>query len=926
MHRLLPLLLPLALTAGELRVDINRDTKNGDNYTEPGFTKWSQGSYDGATSASGTAPIARTFTTTTGESVTVTFAQTATSQSAGGTGITFLYDNAAASGNAKLIGDGLTVDPRTFAGGGQLEMTITGLEAGEHTLLTYHNGADGGWSPGSVAPLDVHVNGTLAHDDLPQTVNAADKVSAAISYLTFNVTGPADTTTFLFDAEPASGAFTIGNPMINGFEVDTPNLYQAAGNPSPADRDGHLDADDGTVTLSWDAALAGDTATHALYFGTDRDTVANATTPLITLGEPTSTAHTVAVADPHATYYWRVDQINTASETTRGTVWSFRPRTLAFPGAEGYGRFARGGRGGDIVHITSLEDYAEGATPVPGTLRHAIEEVDGPRTIVFDIPGLITLVRKLTLSDDHVTIAGQTAPGKGISIRGYALGLSGSDDTIVRFIRNRPGDISGATIDGGGLAGCDHSIMDHCSISWSIDEAFSGRGAGNITLQNTLISECLNIAGHQNYPPGTEHGYAATISGDIGSYHHNLLAHNEGRNWSLGGGLDADGEFAGRLDIRNNVVYNWGNRTTDGGAHEVNFVNNYYKPGAASTIFTALNPTYDNFPGTQQYYMSGNVMPGYFTEADQAAGRTVAGSNGGSVPTEYPVWVTAPFFDSHVTTHTAAEAYRRVLSDVGCTRPMLDEHDARVIEETRTGTFTYTGQGPYGGSPGLPNSQADVGGWENYPGESRPADWDGDGDGMPNWWEQLHGSDLQSPDFSEAHADPDQDGFTRLEDYLNWMAQTHHHTAPDTPLRFDLSSLGRGFTNPSFAVVSTTHGTTTTDRDIAEFTPTAGYTGLAEIEVTVTGNSVTMTRTIGVAVSGHPHLALRIKDIRRAGATVELDMFLPAGRDFTLRKSGTLSGWSDVPGQTKPGTNATETFIDPAATASRAFYRVETAP
>lgn len=916
---LLPILLLAPLTAGELKVDINRDTKNGDQYTEPGYVKWSQGSYDGATSASGTAPISRSFTTATGENLTVTFAQTAASQSAGGSGITFLYNNAAASGSAKLIGDGLTVDPRTFAGGGQLEMTLTGLEAGEHTLLTFHNGADGGWSAGSVAPLDIYVNGTLVQDDLPQTVNAADTTSAASSYVTFNVTGPADTATILFDAEPATGAFTIGNPMINGFEIDTPNIYKAAGNPSPAHRDEHVDADSGLVTLSWTAALAGDTVSRDVYFGTDPSSLAF-------LGNQTGTSRTVAVTDPHATYYWRVDEINAASEKTTGTLWSFLPRTLAFPGAEGYGRFARGGRGGEIVRVTSLADYAEGETPVPGTLRHAIEEIDGPRTLVFDISGLITLVRRLTLSDDYVTLAGQTAPGKGICIRGYALGLSGSNDTIVRFIRNRPGDLSGQTIDGGGLAGCDHSIMDHCSISWSIDEAFSGRGAKYITLQKTLISEALNIAGHQNYPPGTEHGYAATISGDIGSYHHNLLAHCEGRNWSLGGGLDANGEFAGRLDIRNNVVYNWGNRTTDGGAHQVNFVNNYYKPGSASTIFTALNPTYDNFPGTQQYHMAGNVMPGYFNESDQAAGRTVAGSNGGSVPTTYPVWVSAPFFDPHVTTHTAGEAFRIVLSDVGCTMPLLDDHDARIIEETRTGSFTYTGQGPFGGSPGLPNSQDDVGGWQTYPVESRPAGWDSDADGMPNWWEQLHGTDLHSPDFTEAHADPDNDGFTRLEDYLNWMARPHHHTAPDTPLSIDLSPLARGFTRPSFTIAATTNGTTTTDRDIATFTPTPGFTGLAEIQLTITGNNVTTTCTLGVAVTAHPDLALRIRDIRRSGSTVELDMFLPAGRDFTLRKSSTLTGWTDVPGQTKPGTNTTETFIDPAATDPTHFYRVETSP
>ena len=140
----------------------------------------------------------------------------------------------------------------------------------------------------------------------------------------------------------------------------------------------------------------------------------------------------------------------------------------------------------------------------------------------------------------------------------------------------------------------------------------------NITLQRTLISEALNIAGHPNYPEGTKHGYAGSIGGDVGSFHHNLLAHCEGRNWSLAGGLDGDAFYAGRLDIRNNVVYNWGHRATDGGSKEVNFVGNYYKPGAATDQFYALIIDHEGTGlGTQRGYFSGNVMPGYFDESNQ---------------------------------------------------------------------------------------------------------------------------------------------------------------------------------------------------------------------------------------------------------------------------------------------------------------------
>jgi hypothetical protein len=285
------------------------------------------------------------------------------------------------------------------------------------------------------------------------------------------------------------------------------------------------------------------------------------------------------------TCFWRVDEVNATNGVTKGDLWRFRARHLAFPGAEGYGRFARGGRGGVVVEVTNLNDSG------PGSLRDALTGNYGPRTVVFNVSGLITLESDLIINANNpcITLAGQTAPGKGICVRKYQLGMSGGRDVIIRHIRSRPGNLSGTTLNGSGMSGSDHCIMDHVSISWGIDEELSTRTSKNVTFQRSLISEALNIAGHDNYPPGTKHGYAATVGGDIASLHHNLLAHNEGRNWSLGGGLDANGFFAGRLDIFNNVVYNWGGRTTDGGAHEVNFVNNYYKPGAASSYFYALN-------------------------------------------------------------------------------------------------------------------------------------------------------------------------------------------------------------------------------------------------------------------------------------------------------------------------------------------------
>lgn len=251
--------------------------------------------------------------------------------------------------------------------------------------------------------------------------------------------------------------------------------------------------------------------------------------------------------------------------------------------------------------------------------------------MVFDVGGVITLKSRLSITDSYITLAGETAPGKGIIVQGQPFGLSGSSDVIVRHIRTRPGTSSNETVDGMGMAGSNYCILDHCSMGWSIDEAFSSRSAKNITFQRNMISEPLNVAGHKNYPAGTEHGYAATIGGDVSSIHHNLIAHAEGRSWSMGGGVDDNSTFAGRLDIRNNVVYNFGmiprsfgtrtrltdtgSRVTDGGAKEVNFVGNLYKQGPASELTYALKAQYeDNMPGTQQYHCSGNSMPGVFDQ------------------------------------------------------------------------------------------------------------------------------------------------------------------------------------------------------------------------------------------------------------------------------------------------------------------------
>ena len=522
---------------------------------------------------------------------------------------------------------------------------------------------------------------------------------------------------------------------------------------------------------------------------------------------------------------------------TKGNVWKFRPRQLAFPGAEGYGRYAIGGRGGKVVYVTNLNDSG------PGSLREAVTNDIGPRTIVFNVSGIITLRSRLVLSNSFVTIAGQTAPGKGICIRTAPFGFTGND-VIARHLRLRLG--AGSTFDGMGQTGANHSILDHCSISWTIDEAYSSRGAKNITLQRTLISEALNAAGHANYPAGTEHGYAATIAGDIGSYHHNLLAHCYGRNWSLGGGLDGNSFLAGRQDITNNVVYNWGSRATDGGSHEINFINNYYKPGPGTTLFYALTMDHENIGhGTQRAYFAGNVMPGRFDESNQTAGRRARYHNGAK--NTYETFVSQPFFPSNVTIHSAINAYRSVLSDVGASQPGLDNHDIRMITETANGSYSVTGSVTK--KKGFPDHQNDAGGYENYPSVTRPSNYDTDRDGLPDFWERMIGTSPNSPagNFSDSNADPDGDGYTNLEDYLNWLAEPHYFVSHGGSQSINLKDMFRGFgSSASFSVDNVVNGTVSISGNIATFR--AKDCGFASFTLKATESGFTMSRPVGVFV------------------------------------------------------------------------------
>lgn len=713
-----------------------------------------------------------------------------------------------------------------------LELTICGLTEGNHTLLTFHNAFDV-IKGKSFSPIKIYINGKLV-----ETVNATQranaKIDVAMAYLEFTV-DKSHKVKIRFEIEPTTNVNLVKEIVINGFELDTPNLMNQANSPKPKNRDEHVVTTNKKTTLEWTSSK--NAVAHQLYYGENEEAVTNANEKSKEYkGKLINNNYEVSDLYSRKTYYWRVDAIDAKGKVTPGNVWSFRPAQLAFVGAEGYGRYAIGGRGGKVVEVTNLNDNG------PGSLRDAIEQEIGPRTIVFNVSGNIQLESRLVANQPYITIAGQTAPGEGITISRAPIGLTG-DDGIIRFLKVRIG--GGRTFDGMGLTGADYSIIDHCSISWTIDESFSSRGAHHITLQRTLISEALNVAGHHKYAEGKMHGYAATIGGDIGSFHHNLLAHNEGRNWSIGGGLNGDGYYSGRVDIRNNVVYNWGHRATDGGANEVNFVNNYYKPGASTSIFVALNAQHEGVgKGMQRYFFDGNVMPGYFNEKNQEKGRKATLSNGDT--SSYETFVNKPFFESYVNTQSATAAYKNVLSDVGATQPVFDTHDQRIIDETLKGTYTY--KGSKSGLGGLIDNEEDAGGWPDFKNETRSADWDTDHDGLPNWWERSKKLNENSKigDFSDANEDADKDGFTQLDDYLNWMAQPHYFINTSETLNVDVEKLFRGYTNkPKYTIVKVINGSVSLEKKEISFK--SKNKGFSSIEVKVEdADGDTMTRTINV--------------------------------------------------------------------------------
>ena len=522
----------------------------------------------------------------------------------------------------------------------------------------------------------------------------------------------------------------------------------------------------------------------------------------------------------------------------------------AFPGAEGAGKFTTGGAEGTVYVVTSLKDDGS-----EGTLRWAIEK-SGKRTVVFAVGGVIALTKQLVIKNDDITIAGQTAPGAGICLKNYTLRVN-ANNVIIRFIRCRMGDECKTEDDSmngyqSSYPGKKNIIIDHCSMSWSTDECASFYGNTNMTMQWCIVSESLTNSIHVK----GGHGYGGLWGGSPATFHHNLLAHCNGRNWSVGDAIDGSGTWVSKLDVFNNVVYNYGSRATDGEVHKLNFVNNYYKKGAATTVGHILKLEIKGFgAGTEQAYYSGNIIEDKNGDllndgTDNQFGRIYTLDSGSSEPT-YEVFPDEPFFPSYATIHTAKDAYKSVLSDVGCNLPLLDEHDQRIVRETLEGSYTYVGSET--GKKGLIDNEADAGGYENYPEITIDLDeFDTDRDGLPNWWEEMFGLNPNSPegDFSDSNADDDRDGYTNLEEYLHWMATPHYEVKTGETVEIDLTKYTRGFEkNPVYTVTKIDNGTATVDGNILKITPEESFGGIFYVDFTVMdAEGSACTRNIGVKV------------------------------------------------------------------------------
>lgn len=471
-------------------------------------------------------------------------------------------------------------------------------------------------------------------------------------------------------------------------------------------------------------------------------------------------------------------------------AWGQFEKAPAFPGAEGFGRYVTGGRGGRVLHVTKLaDDNSE------GTFRWACNQA-GARTIVFDVDGTIFLTSELRLRNADVSILGQTAPGDGICVADFPFVIS-AKNVILRYLRFRLGNRQVAHHEGDGLGGMDQEniIVDHCSVSWSVDECLSVYGSKNISVQWCMVDQSMVNSGHSK----GAHGYGGNWGGSGASYHHNLLAHHTSRCPRLGPrpGTQCDE----RMDLRNCVMYNYGKLGCYGGeGMNVNIVNNYYKPGPATLrcapgyqkriAAIGIRTTDYTKHGTAQandwdkmwhvwgtLYVKGNYNSahadvtadnykyGIYDQIDAKKNDGLYSTPELQAEVQKQITRTAAVPFGFVTTHTAATAYDRVLSYAGASL-RRDSHDRDIVADVSTGTAKYTGDGL---DTGFINTQDDAGGWPTL--AAGPAPLDTDRDGMPDTWETAHGLNPNGADDANLYSLDSKGFYTNVEVYCNSLVE-----------------------------------------------------------------------------------------------------------------------------------------------------------
>ncbi len=475
----------------------------------------------------------------------------------------------------------------------------------------------------------------------------------------------------------------------------------------------------------------------------------------------------------------------------------------AFPGAEGYGRYTTGGRGGAVYHVTNLNDSGE------GSFRWACEQ-KGPRTIVFDVDGTIHLKSELRLRNGNVTIAGQTAPGDGVCIAEYPFTIS-ADNVIIRFMRFRPGNKniteemanSGACDGWDGLGAIDQKdiIVDHCSVSWSIDECLSFVGCSRTTVQWCIVSQSL-VKGHSKL----SHGYGGNWGGRKASYHHNLLAHHTSRAPRLGPRPTT--QLKEQMDMRNNVIYNYSGEGCYGGeGMKVNIVNNVYIPGPGNKYWSGSNSNKfkrlaavgvrnnkyvtdypDYAPALHlvgKYYVDGNYhysdqnvtkdnwTDGVYSQITWSDWDDLANTAAKQAEMKKEIKAETPIEYVYTTTHGTTEAYTNVINYAGASLSR-DELDKTIASEARTKTSRTASPASTGSGldKGFINTQTDVKGLTGGDGwpklNAGTAKTDTDGDGIPDEWEKANGLNPNDPtDGAKITAD----GYSNLEHYINSLVQ-----------------------------------------------------------------------------------------------------------------------------------------------------------